>query len=348
MPCIRRRGEGIAVMRRCIPSPASSWILAYNFAHVPRSVEGDPAQTCQGKERGAPFRYARHALAHRTVLHCGSLGAGKRRPSAVRKSSRPLLAGTARLTIVSLWSLPNRPGKSGVVGLHRSATGTGRWGHRNYRGLVGVQESLMSDMRASGANRTNAFGPDFHCQSAGQWRIRRADETLCETIGRHRPSPASRRSRRPGAQPRALRPHRPPPMCAATGRKELRNPRPQAEARLSERSVPARRRSRRTVFACARTDGAPRLSLSEMVSAYSSRITAYCFAKSGSRASASSTRRVSRALSVPAACHGSSASTSPGASSVILLLFAVMANLVRCRLPSADRPVSCAHRTVAS
>ncbi len=38
-----------------------------------------------------------------------------------------------------------------------------------------------------------------------------------------------------------------------------------------------------------RADGAPRLSLSRMVSAYSSWITAYCRARSGSRASASST-----------------------------------------------------------
>ena len=68
-------------------------------------------------------------------------------------------------------------------------------------------------------------------------------------------------------------------------------------------------------FCIARSDGAPRLSFSRMVSAYSSRIASYCRARSGSAANASSTRRVSRALSVPAACHGSSASISPGCSS---------------------------------
>src|SRR6476620_8602735 len=60
-----------------------------------------------------------------------------------------------------------------------------------------------------------------------------------------------------------------------------------------------------------------------MVSAYSSRITAYCLASSGSRASASSTRRASRAFSVPAACHGSSSSISPGSCSSIFLLKAI-------------------------
>ena len=65
-------------------------------------------------------------------------------------------------------------------------------------------------------------------------------------------------------------------------------------------------------FVMARADGAPRLSLSEMVSAYSSRITAYCLASSGSRASASSTRRASRAFRVPAACQGNSISISLG------------------------------------
>ena len=54
-------------------------------------------------------------------------------------------------------------------------------------------------------------------------------------------------------------------------------------------------------FCMARTEGAPRLSLRSMVSAYSSWITAYCRASAGSRASASSTRRASRAFNVPAA-----------------------------------------------
>lgn len=65
-------------------------------------------------------------------------------------------------------------------------------------------------------------------------------------------------------------------------------------------------------FCMARAEGAPRLSLRPMVSAYSSRMTAYCRASSGSEASASSTRRASRALSVPAAYQGSSISTSSG------------------------------------
>src|SRR5215831_16045912 len=93
----------------------------------------------------------------------------------------------------------------------------------------------------------------------------------------------------------------------------------------------------------ARADGAPRLSLRAMVSAYSSRIAAYCLASSGSRASASSTRRASRGLSVPAACHGSSNSISLGPSS-IFLLNAIMASLVPRWLPSAFRPISYVHR----
>src|ERR1019366_8066929 len=85
-----------------------------------------------------------------------------------------------------------------------------------------------------------------------------------------------------------------------------------------------------------------------MVSAYSSRIAAYCFASSGSRASASSMRRASRAFRVPAACHGNSISISLGSCSSIFFLTAIMANLVLYRLPSADPPTSCAHKTGAS
>src|SRR5215212_1165156 len=54
------------------------------------------------------------------------------------------------------------------------------------------------------------------------------------------------------------------------------------------------------------------LSVRLMVSAYSSRMTAYCRASSGSPASASSTRRASRALKVPAAWNGNSISISLG------------------------------------
>src|SRR6266705_2923529 len=76
-----------------------------------------------------------------------------------------------------------------------------------------------------------------------------------------------------------------------------------------------------------------------MVSAYSALITVYCLAMSGSRASASSTRRASRAFRVPAACHGNSISISLGSCSSIFLLVAIMASLVLCRLPSAARPI---------
>ena len=65
-------------------------------------------------------------------------------------------------------------------------------------------------------------------------------------------------------------------------------------------------------FCMARADGAPRLSLRLIVSAYSSRMTAYCRASSGSPASASSTRRASRVLKVPAAWNGNSISISLG------------------------------------
>src|SRR4029453_18005172 len=85
-----------------------------------------------------------------------------------------------------------------------------------------------------------------------------------------------------------------------------------------------------------------------MVSVYSSRITAYCLASSGSRASASSTRRASRAFRVPVACHGNSISISLGSCSSIFLLIAIMASLVLRRLRSAARPISCAHKTSAS
>src|SRR5258705_13392736 len=85
-----------------------------------------------------------------------------------------------------------------------------------------------------------------------------------------------------------------------------------------------------------------------MVSAYSSWITAYCLASSGSRASASSTRRTSRACRVPAACHGNSISISPGSCSSIFLLIAITASLALRRQPSAARPISCAHKTDAS
>src|SRR6476646_17398 len=85
-----------------------------------------------------------------------------------------------------------------------------------------------------------------------------------------------------------------------------------------------------------------------MVSAYSSWITAYCLASSGSQASASSTRRTSRALRVPAACHGNSISISLGSCSSIFLLIAITASLALRRLPSAARPISCAHKTGAS
>src|SRR5450631_386999 len=101
-------------------------------------------------------------------------------------------------------------------------------------------------------------------------------------------------------------------------------------------------------FCIARDDGAPRLSLRWMVSAYSCWITVYCFASSGSRASASSTRRASRASRVPAACHGNSNSISLGSCSSIFLLVAITASLALRRLPSADRPIFCAHKTSAS
>src|SRR5260370_5889306 len=101
-------------------------------------------------------------------------------------------------------------------------------------------------------------------------------------------------------------------------------------------------------FCMERADGAPRLSLRSMVSAYSSRIATYCFASSGSRASASSTRRTSRAFKVPAACHGNSISISLGSCSSIFLLIAIMASLALRRLPSAVRPISCARKTAAS
>ena len=65
-------------------------------------------------------------------------------------------------------------------------------------------------------------------------------------------------------------------------------------------------------FVMAREDGAPRLSLRLIVSAYSSRMTANCRASPGSLASASSTRRASRALKVPAAWNGNSISISLG------------------------------------
>src|SRR5215831_10165363 len=77
-------------------------------------------------------------------------------------------------------------------------------------------------------------------------------------------------------------------------------------------------------FCMASPEGAPRLSLRAMVSAYSSRI-------------------ASRGLSVPAACHGSSNSISLGPSS-IFLLNAIMASLVPRWLPSAFRPISYVHR----
>src|SRR5882724_10582263 len=81
-----------------------------------------------------------------------------------------------------------------------------------------------------------------------------------------------------------------------------------------------------------------------MVSAYSCWIAAYCFASAGSRASASSTRRASRALRVPVACHGSSISTSLGSCSRIFLLVAIMANLAPHRLPSAVRLIMRSHK----
>ena len=101
-------------------------------------------------------------------------------------------------------------------------------------------------------------------------------------------------------------------------------------------------------FCMARTEGAPRLSFRLMVSAYSSPMTAYCRASSGSLASASSTRRASRALKVPAAWKGNSISISLGSRSSTFLLAAIMANLALRRLPSADRPIFCAHKTGAS
>src|SRR5260370_39559714 len=85
-----------------------------------------------------------------------------------------------------------------------------------------------------------------------------------------------------------------------------------------------------------------------MVSAYSSWITRYCLASSGSWASASSTRRTSRAFKGPAACLGKCISISLGSCSSIFLLMACMASLALRRLPSAVRPISCARKTAAS
>src|SRR5581483_3259395 len=101
-------------------------------------------------------------------------------------------------------------------------------------------------------------------------------------------------------------------------------------------------------FCMARPDGAPRLSLRSMVSAYSSRMTAYCRASSGSRASASSTFRESRAFSVPAACQGSSNSSSLGSCSNTFLPAAIMASLAQCPILSRVPPVFFVHRTTGS
>src|SRR5262249_12640593 len=104
-------------------------------------------------------------------------------------------------------------------------------------------------------------------------------------------------------------------------------------------------------FCMARPEGAPRLSLCQMVSAYSSRIAAYCRASSGLRVIASPTRRASRASSLPVTCHGSSISISLGASSTFLLN-AIVASLVARRLPLAVRQVlartECASSTCCS
>jgi hypothetical protein len=86
-------------------------------------------------------------------------------------------------------------------------------------------------------------------------------------------------------------------------------------------------------FCTARTDGIPSLSLRSMVAAYSSRIAAYCLARSGSEVSASSTIRESRAFKVPFACQGNSISISPGTLFRSLLLIAIMGSLVPRRLP---------------
>ena len=66
-------------------------------------------------------------------------------------------------------------------------------------------------------------------------------------------------------------------MCAATGAKncEIRADRLRDIGTLGAGSASIAANS----FCIARADGAPRFSLSEMVSAYSSWITAYCFAK---------------------------------------------------------------------